>query len=91
MCRSLGGVLEHTKGNHTDERYWKILQWLSASDPFINFHAALKYRHAETGLWLLDSRHFQDWKVAPGSFFWLHGISGCGTLSVLSESLLIHL
>ena len=62
-----------------DERYWKILGWLSAPDPSINFNAALKRRHMDTGLWLLGNQQFRDWQAAPGSFLWLHGIPGCGS------------
>ena len=62
-----------------DERYSKILEWLSAPDPSINFNAALKRRYLETGLWLLGSQQFGDWKSTTGSFLWLHGIPGCGT------------
>ncbi len=45
----------------------------------MNFNAALKKRHANTGLWLIETRPFHDWKAAQTSFLWLHGIPGCGT------------
>jgi len=57
----------------------------------MNFNAALKKRHADTGLWLLKIQQFQDWKAALGSFFWLYGIPGCGTFFVIPEYLLMHL
>ncbi|KAL9120568.1 MAG: hypothetical protein Q9187_002877 [Circinaria calcarea] len=75
------------KSLHNDEQYWKIKIWLAAPDVSMNFNAALKKRHANTGLWLFETRPFQDWKAAQASFLWLHGIPGCGK-TVLSSTII---
>ncbi|KAJ6006711.1 hypothetical protein N7451_004655 [Penicillium sp. IBT 35674x] len=46
-----------------------------------------KKRTGDTGLWLLDSPEYNDWKVIPGRLLWLPGISGCGK-SVLCSTVI---
>jgi hypothetical protein len=31
-----------------------------------------------TGSWFIEEKRYTDWKTAPNSFIWLHGIPGCG-------------
>jgi hypothetical protein len=61
-------------------------KWLSAPDPSVNFEKALRLRHPDTGLWLLESDLYKGWK-ANASSVWLHGIPGCGK-TVLSSTVL---
>lgn len=62
------------------------LIWMSAA-PYSDHQRALqKKRTGDTGLWLLDTPKYIDWKTTPGSLLWLPGISGCGK-SVLCSTL----
>jgi Cdc6-like AAA superfamily ATPase len=45
----------------------------------------LKRRHENTCRWLLDGDDYRSWRTTPSSFFWLHGLSGCGK-TVLASS-----
>jgi ABC-type dipeptide/oligopeptide/nickel transport system ATPase component len=38
----------------------------------------LERRHQNTCRWLLDGDEYRSWRTTPSSFFWLHGLSGCG-------------
>jgi hypothetical protein len=57
-----------------DGRRQKLHQWLSPPDPSLNHNAACKKRQPTTGEWFLTSDHFEEWKMSPNSFLWLHGI-----------------
>jgi hypothetical protein len=73
-----------------EERLSKICSWLSAPDPSTNHHKAHKQWQAETGLWLLESVKFDEWKESAASQLWLYGIPGCGK-TILSSSIIEHL
>jgi hypothetical protein len=73
-----------------EERLGKICSWLSAPDPSTNYHKAHKQRQAETGLWLLESANFVEWKESAASRLWLYGIPGCGK-TILSSTVIDHL
>jgi hypothetical protein len=73
-----------------EERLGNICSWLSAPDPSTNYHKAHKQRQAETGLWLLESAKFTDWKEGAASRLWLYGIPGCGK-TILSSTIVEHL
>jgi Cdc6-like AAA superfamily ATPase len=60
---------------------------LSAPDPSTNYQKALKLRQADTGLWLLESDAYTDWKTSVTSPLWLYGIPGCGK-TILSSTVL---
>ena len=77
-----------TKG--IQERLGKICSWLSAPDSSTNYHKAHKQRQAETGLWLLESAKFAEWKERAASRLWLYGIPGCGK-TILSSTIIEHL
>lgn len=64
-----------------------IKEWLSPSDPSINLENNLRQRQQGTCRWLLDSETYHSWRTTPGSFFWLHGLSGCGK-TVLASSVI---
>lgn len=60
-----------------DDLRQKIHRWLSPPDPSTNQNNAAKLREKETGLWLIDGVKFKDWKAAPNSLLWIHGIREC--------------
>ncbi|EXJ76933.1 hypothetical protein A1O3_10090 [Capronia epimyces CBS 606.96] len=83
-------LYNHTTQIHTfanQETQSRLSRWLNIPDPSINYHAALKKRHPETGRWLVDGQDFADWKCLPFSLMWLHGNAGCGK-TVLSAAAL---
>jgi hypothetical protein len=84
-------ILKH-KGRSQDheQKLGKIFSWLSAPDPSTNYHKAHKQRQAETGLWLLESAKFAEWKERAASRLWLYGIPGCGK-TILSSTIIEHL
>jgi hypothetical protein len=73
-----------------EERLGKICRQLSAPDPSTNYHKAHKQRQAKTGLWLLESAKFVEWKESAASRLWLYGIPGCGK-TILSSTVIEHL
>jgi hypothetical protein len=79
-----------TRSRNQEERLGKICSWLSAPDPSTNYHKAHKQRQAETGLWLLESAKFIEWKQSAESRLWLYGIPGCGK-TILSSTIIKHL
>ena len=64
----------------------RIVTWLAAPDPSSNYNSAREKHHPDTGLWLLDSRPYLEWKDQPASLLWLHGKAGCGK-TVLSSTI----
>ncbi|RAR05617.1 HET-domain-containing protein [Stemphylium lycopersici] len=79
-----------TRSRNQEERLSKICSWLLAPDPSTNYHKAHKQRQAKTGLWLLESAKFTDWKQSAASRLWLYGIPGCGK-TILSSTVIDHL
>jgi hypothetical protein len=85
---SINDAVNRTRSQ--EERLGKIFSWLSAPDPSTNYHKAHKQRQAETGLWLLKSGKFAEWKERIASRLWLYGIPGCGK-TILSSTVVEHL
>ena len=79
-----------TRSRSQSERLSRIHDWLSAPDPSLNYHKALRQRQAGTGLWLLQDEKFKIWKEAAASRLLLYGISGCGK-TILSSTIIEHL
>lgn len=73
-----------------NRQYNEIKLWLNPTDPSTNFNEAKKLRHQGSGAWILENPVFSRWKSQPGSFLWLHGMSGCGK-TVLSSTIIQHL
>ena len=73
-----------------DDKLLKILDWLDAPDPSINYDKALDSKLECTGLWFLDGEAFANWKTDKASRIWLYGIPGCGK-SVLSSAIIENL
>ncbi|KAJ6451255.1 ankyrin repeat-containing domain protein [Mycena sanguinolenta] len=66
----------------------KLEKWLKPANVRTNHQDALNKKHPGTGQWLLEnSLEFREWIYAPGSFLWLHGISGSGK-TVLSSMII---
>ncbi|KAF2728404.1 HET-domain-containing protein, partial [Polyplosphaeria fusca] len=65
----------------------KILRWLAAPDPSVNYQKAFKQRQQDTGLWFLESELYTNWRVDDASSIWLYGIPGCGK-TILSSTVL---
>jgi hypothetical protein len=89
----IGGAFTNntkTRNRSQEERLGKICSWFSAPDPSTNYHKAHKQRQAESGLWLLESAKFIDWKESAASQLWLYGIPGCGK-TILSSTIVEHL
>ena len=85
--KETGEAIQELRLNQREQR---ILDWLSAPDPSVNYENALDKRHHGTGVWFTSGQAFADWKKRPNSFLWLHGIPGCGK-TVLSSTIIEHL
>ena len=68
----------------------KVIKWLNAPDPSINFNNARARCQPGTGLWLLNHSSFLQWKIGKRKVLWLHGIPGCGK-TILSSTIIDHL
>lgn len=62
-----------------------LFVWLSAPDPSSNLAAARDKRQRDTGIWLLESHTFLNWKTERCSLLWLHGKPGSGK-TILSST-----
>jgi hypothetical protein len=82
--------MTETRSRSQEERLNKICNWLSAPDPSTNYYKAYKQRQAETGIWLLQSAKFTEWKESAASRLWLYGIPGCGK-TILSSTIINNL
>ncbi|KAJ7247573.1 ankyrin repeat-containing domain protein [Mycena rebaudengoi] len=66
----------------------KLDEWLMPSMRIAESQrSAANARHQKTGLWLFERPEFREWIYAPGSFLWIHGISGSGK-TVLSSTII---
>lgn len=60
----------------------KIMKWLSP--PSIEKAEAVTVRHSGTGLWLLHSEPYLQFKVGKKTLLWLHGPAGCGKTMIMT-------
>ncbi|KAF8514300.1 hypothetical protein JB92DRAFT_2919988 [Gautieria morchelliformis] len=65
----------------------KIYDWLAAPDHEIKHRNARSVYQETTGLWFVEEQRFQEWREAPHSFLWLHGIPGAGK-SILCSTII---
>jgi hypothetical protein len=70
-----------------DDKYHKVMAWLSASDPTTNHSAARQRHQAGTGSWLLTCDSYLSWKQKPGSHLWLNGKAGSGKTVLCSTAI----
>jgi Cdc6-like AAA superfamily ATPase len=86
----ISGDVKDTKSTVQDislgQRQAEIEKWLSPPDPSTNYNEALKQRQEGTGLWLLHTPAYINWKIEQPSALWLHGIPGCGK-TILSSTI----
>src|SRR5262249_43302768 len=68
----------------------QLLDWLTPTDPTMNYHRARQKRQEGTGAWFLESSYYAHWRAEPKSFAWLNGIPGCGK-TILVSSIIKHL
>lgn len=57
-----------------EERFSKVLRWISPADAEINHAAARKLQQSGTGRWFTGGKTFRDWLESKDSFLWLYGI-----------------
>ncbi|KAJ8106078.1 hypothetical protein OPT61_g9781 [Boeremia exigua] len=81
---------QREKKSDSRARLGALCQWLSAPDPSTNYNKAHKQRQAKTGLWLLESEQYKNWKTSAASRLWLYGIPGCGK-TILSSTIIENL
>ena len=65
----------------------RISGWLSPPDPSSNLESAQEKQQHGTGLWLLNSPVYLEWKKTGPTFLWLFGKAGSGK-SVLSSTVI---
>ncbi|KAJ5209836.1 hypothetical protein N7449_004215 [Penicillium cf. viridicatum] len=82
--RSLKLLLERTNAIQISSA---VRDWLRAPDATVDHSLACAKSHAQTGLWFLKSRQFQDWLVTNGSFLWINGFPGCGKSVLMSTTI----
>ncbi|RMY83156.1 hypothetical protein D0861_07560 [Hortaea werneckii] len=71
---------------HSD-RWRRIVDWLSAPDPWTNHRSARERHEPHTGDWLLQSPPYLDWKAGKTRHLWICGKAGCGK-TVLSSTMI---
>ncbi|KAF7547412.1 hypothetical protein G7Z17_g7750 [Cylindrodendrum hubeiense] len=74
----------------SDHHRTSVERWLSPPDHLTNAKLARARRHRDTGIWLLDSPAFKEWKIGSRRHLWLYGLVGCGK-TVLSTTILDNL
>ncbi|KAI7263969.1 hypothetical protein KC345_g8974 [Hortaea werneckii] len=68
------------------DRWRRIVDWLSAPDPWTNHRSARERHEPHTGDWLLQSHTYLDWKAGKKRHLWICGKAGCGK-TVLSSTM----
>jgi predicted ATPase len=71
------------------ERYRKITNWVSPSNPWKNHQTARKQHEPETGAWLLQSEIYRAWKANSDHIhaLWLYGPAGCSKTILCSTAI----
>ncbi|KAF8496923.1 hypothetical protein JB92DRAFT_2671092, partial [Gautieria morchelliformis] len=67
-----------------------IYKWLAAPDHESKHRNARSVRQETTGSWFVEGERFQEWREAPHSFLWLHGIRVTALSSTVIEELSLH-
>lgn len=80
-------LADRTAALQDQSRHEEMYAWLAAPDSSIKHNAARKIWVKSTGHWFLKSQQYADWKAAPHSLMWLHGIPGCGK-TILSSTII---
>ena len=75
----MSAELERERIQREKEELLKIRQWLSVAEPETNHHDAKAKRPKGLGDWLLQHRHYQNWKRTNHSaLLWIYGFAGTG-------------
>ncbi|KAI5465093.1 ankyrin repeat-containing domain protein [Mariannaea sp. PMI_226] len=74
----------------SDHHLANVKRWLSPPDHVSNLKVARERRHHNTGIWLLDSPAYNEWKLGSRQHLWLYGLAGCGK-TVLSTRIIDNL
>lgn len=62
-----------------EEKRNNVLRWVSSIRYRLHQREAARRRIAGSGAWFLNSQNYRDWlSDQSSSWFWLHGLSGCG-------------
>ena len=71
----VGSDWDHRDCRTGDSLQKDMFEWLSAPDPWKNYHAACKSRHRGTADWFIEGNTFSDWKISEvgSSLLWVHG------------------
>ena len=69
------------------ERYKRLCDWLSPSNPWTNHENARQRHEPETGAWLLCSDQYQAWKSGTFNHLWVYGNAGCGKTILCSTAI----
>jgi len=79
LKRQLVSNIDFAACNHRhslagDKLHEGICRWLSAPDPWKNYHIAHGLRQSGTGAWFIEGDTLPTWKVSrPSSLLWVHG------------------
>ncbi|KAJ5646111.1 hypothetical protein N7490_002483 [Penicillium lividum] len=66
----------------------EVLEWLSAVQYSKPQNEKQKNRSRDSGIWLLESQVYTDWKASAGSILWLHGVATLpGDLFIVFDAL----
>ncbi|KAF8486642.1 hypothetical protein JB92DRAFT_2799171, partial [Gautieria morchelliformis] len=71
-------INQTVKQHKLQEHRQKLYKWLAAPDHESKHRNARSMRQERTGEWFVEGERFQEWREAPRSFLWLHGIPGAG-------------
>ena len=88
--RLLGEINRPAQQAH---QFRKIVDWLSPPDPWTNHASARERYERQTGIWLLQSDQYRNWKAGDINHLWLCGKAGCGKTvlcSTLIEDVRVH-
>ncbi|KAF4955647.1 hypothetical protein FSARC_11795 [Fusarium sarcochroum] len=68
-----------------DEHARKVKDWLDPADYSTSCRVAQDKQLRGTGLWIFDSPFFKEWQTMARQHLWIHGLSGCGKTTLMSN------
>ena len=87
--KAVSGLSLKNEERSKAEELSSLRRWLSPTEPETIHLSARQSHEAQTGLWLLQSKQYQDWKIghSVSKHIWLHGFPGSGK-SVLCSTVI---